>query len=112
MQIVKIKQFNRVVSTQTMRVPKTRSNNPNEQTFYLSSETRPGEEYIIRTRASHRYFDSWGKAEVEYICTCPDFTVRRWANHEDCKHIQVVKAFASRVGSASALADLVREEQA
>ena len=103
MQIVKVNQFNRVISTQDLRVPKVRSTNPDEQMFYLSSETRPGEEYVIRTR---QLWVEW----VEYLCSCPDYTIRRWVKHEDCKHIAVVKAFASRVGGVNVLADLIRHE--
>ena len=124
MQIIKVDQFNRVVSTQTLRVPKVRSTDPDVQTFYLSSESRPGEEYVIQTRAQQTDKDEivtasnlrgWpntrpAQTEVEYLCSCPDYTIRRWAKHVNCKHIEVVRAFATRVGSVSVLADLVRQD--
>ena len=116
MQIIKLNQFKRVVSTQTQRVTKVRSTNPDEQTFYLSSESRPGEEYVIQTRAKRSdpqvpYYLRSTQKEIEYLCSCPDYIIRRWAKHEDCKHIEVVKAFVTHAGSVSVLADLVRQEQ-
>ena len=101
-----------------LRVPKTVSLNPDSQTFYLSSETTPGKEYIIRTRAKRGaykapVYSTYSNAQlfepyVEYNCSCPDFTIRRWAQHEDCKHVETLKFLAQHVGGVWALAEMVR----
>ena len=50
MMIVKCDMQNLSTKGILLRVPKTVSPNPDSQTFYLSSETIPGKEYIINTR--------------------------------------------------------------
>ena len=121
MMIVKLDMQNLTTKGIVLRVPKNASPNSDSQTFYLSSETTPGKEYIIRTRAQSAaygrinagtYWSCNGLAvgnELEYICSCIDFTVRRWDKHEDCKHIETLKFLASRVGGVKALAEMVRK---
>ena len=119
MMIVKCDMKNLSTKGILLRVPKTVSLNPDSQTFYLSSETTPGKEYIIQTRAKRgaykapMYAYAYKPAfevvnELDYICSCPDFTIRRWGLHEDCKHIETLKFLASRVGGVKALAEMVR----
>jgi len=105
MQIIKLNQVGRVINVQLLRVPKVASPDPASQTFYLSSEAEGlDKEYVIRTRPDRMKLGS------EFICSCPDFTIRRWEKHEDCKHITIIRGFADRVGGVTALAGVVRSD--
>ena len=103
MQILKIDERN-YAKELTIRVPSGPTLQTNNLTFYLSSETTRGVEYVIRTR--DRQLSYYG-AELEHLCTCPDFSIRRWSKHEDCKHIETIKLLTARVGGVSQLARLV-----
>ena len=104
-----------------MRIRTTASQpNKDNQTFYVDSQTDRGTHYIVRTRkVLMKVFNQFGHEvpsslipthlqpkteEFEYICDCPDFTVRRWVAREDCKHIEAIKALALLAGSPYNLA--------
>ena len=92
---------------------KTTHQNPSRdnQTFYVSSQTDAAKTYIVRTREFHtKIVDRFGQTvpdfliptymkfptyppspEFEYICSCPDFIVRKWADRKDCEHVEAVK---------------------
>ena len=88
-------------SVRTTHVPNTRL--PYSQTFYVSSETHEDVEYIVRTRLSNP-----GCNTNEYICSCPDFVFRAWADHKDCKHVEAVKTLVDIVGTPLLLASKLR----
>ena len=92
---------------------KTTHQNPSRdnQTFYVSSQTDADKTYIVRAREVHtKIVDRFGTQvpdfliptymkfptdEFEYICSCPDFIVRKWADRKDCKHVEAVKVLSS-----------------
>ena len=91
-------------------------------TFHVSSQTDQDKVYLVQTR---RRTPSWSRARrrgigefthYDYLCTCPDYSIRRFQSYEDCKHIKVVKFFARLPGSLAALnsleklVDFLREE--
>ena len=115
MNIIKLNYQGSVVSAQSLRVPKVDSPDPDSQTFYLSSEAEGlDKDYVIRTRRDANtppyQLRSVISVKTDFLCSCPDFTIRRWAKHEDCKHITIVRGFADRVGGVAALARMVRSD--
>lgn len=79
-------------------------------TFYVSSETKPDTEYVVGTRMpeSVNLLRPLPIKSVEYLCSCPDFIFREWAEYKDCKHVKVIEALVNLVGSPGVLASKLR----
>jgi hypothetical protein len=81
--------------------------------FYVSSESQPESEYVVRTRK--RYLGLNGKVlqpwsqnysrirSDDFICSCPDFFFQEWAARDTCKHIKAVKFLVELAGSSKRL---------
>jgi uncharacterized Zn finger protein len=102
-----LENFSQEISISGMSVRTTRRQPSTEcQTFYVSSQTDSDKEYPVRSRLVYlQFIDRLGKPgyglangqtqAFEYICACPDFIFRAWANREDCKHIEAVKVLST-----------------
>ena len=58
--------------------------------FYVSSESDPEKEYVVRLRKT---YPPYLTSDV-YVCSCPDFFFREFAAGRYCKHIVAVQALA------------------
>jgi len=75
--------------------------------FYVSSESQPESEYVVRARK--RYPTSTDLSGVfDLICSCPDFFFNEWARNRTCKHEDSVLLLVTLVGSTDALAQKLR----
>jgi hypothetical protein len=78
----------------TIRAANNRT--PGVRTFYVQSESRPGNEYVaqyIRRAGQRRWF-----------CDCSDFKFRRLARKRHCKHLRVLSAMSRAAGGVNRLA--------
>lgn len=76
-----------------MEVSTTKKTSP-YPVFYVTSQTDPEKVYLVVNR-----FNFFRSPREEYICTCPDFVVRKYGAFKVCKHISAVMFLVSVVGS-------------
>ncbi len=62
-----------------MQVRAAHNHTPGVRTFYVTSESHPGPEYVAQfIRRAH---------QRRWFCNCPDFTFRRLPRRRHCKHL-------------------------
>lgn len=108
-------QYTREYSVDGMSV-RTSVRPPNAgEIFYVSSESDPEREYVVRVRpnfeqrvATSTSTGTYDLTSYQYICSCQDFFFREWALSKTCKHIEVVKALVKLTVSPFVLAAKLR----
>lgn len=68
----------------TIRVANNRT--PGVRTFYVSSESQPGTQYVAQFIGRSR--------QCRWFCDCADFKFRRLARRRHCKHLHELTAMA------------------